>query len=410
MKHHFLTGFLLFFCCATQAQMTVGQLLASAWEDPTVQLHREQEAFLQGHKFKLPLLRQIQVQTESRDWDPTQQEYSLRFNTNSPGMMQTQASIATALRSLTDAERRVLVHKALEARYDLLIDIGFAKRSREMMLELQKTVQDRSRVLKEELVLGLEDKLNDFFRVEEDKLDLERKLFENQADMKEFEQLSIIFSGQSDSLQLDSFASIPVLLSIASTSISLVPPSVMKEQIQADLAALDAQMVQRENRNYFNYLQFKYTGNAKDELNNRFTLGLAVRLPWFTTSQLRQQEKELQALEAKAELEEESLSTSRSALEKMRDLTRLIQSYNFAQDQRSRFVAEYDPKTLNSIGLENPETLLRLKLSILRLDAEQLSMEKDVYKAYISLLAETGLLTQEPARNYLSPTLELIPR
>lgn len=410
MKLRIIIGFLLFFCSAMQAQMTANQLLASAWDDASVQLQREQQAYLQGHKFNLPLLRQIQLQTESRDWDPIQQEYALRLNTNSPGMMQTQASIAVAMRSLSEAERQELVHKALQARYELLIDAHFAKQNQALILAQQKTLLDRQAVIKEQLVLGLEERLNDFFRVEEDRIDLERRIFENQSDFTEFKQRAGIFTGNADSLLMDSFPSISQLLSIAGTSISVVPPSVAKEQVQAELATLEAEMQQRENRNYLNFIQFKYSGNAKDELPNRFLVGVGFRFPWLNTSKLRQQEKELQALEAKADAEAESLSTARTALAKLRELTRLVQLYNFTQDQRARFIEQYNPKQLHAAGLENPETLIRVELSIQKLGAEIFSIEKDVYKAYLSLLGETGLLTAEPSRNYLSPSLELIPR
>jgi hypothetical protein len=410
MKHSVFIGILLLFCAIMHGQVSASQLLASAWDDPTVQLHREQQAYLEGHRFKLPLLRQIQLQTESRDWDPVQQEYTLRFNTNSPGMMQTQADIAVAMRSLSQIERQALVQKALEARYDLLIDAHFAKLEQALMLEQQKTLQDRQAVLKEQLVLGLEDGLNDFFRAEEDALSIERKLFGNQADFKEFEQQVAVFIGNADSLAMDSFPSISQLLAIAGASVSTVPPSVAKEQVQSELATLKAEMQERENRNYFNFLQFKYSGNAKDELPNRFLIGAGFRFPWMSTSKLRQQEKELQALEAKADAAEESLRNSRSALAKLRELARLVQLYNFTQDQKSSFVEQYDPKRLHATGLDNPETLLRVKLSINRLDAELFSIMKDVYKAYLNLLSETGFLTAEPARNYLSPGLDLIPR
>jgi hypothetical protein len=239
---------------------------------------------------------------------------------------------------------------------------------------------------------------------------LERRIFENQSDFTEFKQRAGIFTGNADSLQMDSFPSISQLLSIAGTSISVVPPSVAKEQVQAELATLEAEMQQRENRNYLNFIQFKYSGNAKDELPNRFLVGVGFRFPWLNTSKLRQQEKELQALEAKADAEAESLSASRAALAKLRELTRLVQSYNFTQDQKARFIEQYSPKQLHAAGLENPETLLRVEISIQKLDAEIFSIEKDVYKAYLDLLGETGLLTAEPSRNYLSPSLELIPR
>jgi hypothetical protein len=407
----FLLFFLYLFCCsATNAQLTANQLLASAWDDPSVQLLREQQAYLDGHDFNLPLLSQIQLRTGTRDWDPTQQEYAIRLQGNTPGMKRTQASIHATLKSLTEAERLVLVQRALVARYELLIDAYFAKQSRSLLLRQQAVLADKKAVFAEQLSLGVEQDLDDYFRAEEDLLTVERRLHSLGTEQPVQQVLAKIFTGKADSVSVDTLIEPLVLLMALSANMERIPPSVKREQIQAELAALEVEMQRMKGRNLLDYLQFGYTGNANDPFNNRFRLGAGVTLPWPNGSKLQIQERELQALEAKAAATSEQRAAEEAMLRKGAEFGKLFEQLLFLKKQAETFAQQYDPQRLHASGLENPETLLRVQEGLLRLELDALAMEKDSYQAYLALLAETGLLVQEPARNWLSPNMELIAR
>ncbi len=410
-----MRGFLFFFyllvcCCATKAQLTANQLLASAWDDPTVQLLREQQAYLDGHEFSLPLLSQVQFRTGTRDWDPTQQEYAIRLEGNTPGMKRTQASIHATLKSLTEAERLVLVERALVARYELLIDAYFAKQTHSLLLRQQAVLSDKKAVFAEQLALGVEQDLDDYFRAEEDLLNVERRLHSLGTEQPVQRSLAKIFTGNADSITVDSLIDPLKLLMMASANMERLPPSVKREQVQADLAALEVEMERMEGRNLLDFVQFGYTGNTNDPFNNRFRLGAGVTLPWPNGSKLQMQQRELQALEARAEATAEQRAAEEAMLRKGAEFAKLFEQLMFLKKQAATFAEQYDPQRLHASGLENPETLLRVQESLLRLELDALAMEKDSYQAYLALLAETGLLVQEPARNWLSPDMDLIAR
>jgi hypothetical protein len=401
-----------FCCCANlAAQVTPGKLLASAWDDPTVLALREQQAYLAGHNFKLPLLRQVQVRTETRDWDPKQQEYALRLNTNTPRMKRTQAGIHAAMKSLTEAERLELVQEALAARYELIVDAHFAEGERALLLRQKKVLTDKRAVYGERLKLGLENDLDDYFRAEEDLLEAERRLDENSRSKPNAAFLVGVFTGTEDSLQAGgALMSIPMLLNTASLSTGVLPPSAKREQARAELAALEAELERRDGRNHLSYLQFGYTGNANDPTRNRFKVGAGVNLPWPNASALQVQERELRALQARTEAEAEQQAASQAGLLRLHELKALVERLVFIEEQQAKFAEGYDPVRLHGSGLDNPETLLRVQEALLRLEGEALAVRKDIYQAYVALLADTGLLTQEPARNWLSPGLDLIAR
>ncbi len=390
------------------AQTSPVQLLATAWDDPTVQLHREQQAYLEATDFTMPLLRKLEIRTESRDLDPKQQEYALRIGTNGFGMRRTQSAIYGTMKDLTETERLMLVQDALLDRYDLLLDVHFSKKSLDLLERQRQVLLDKKAVYSQQLALGLQEDLDDFFRTEDDLLQLNRKIFEakSEDDLQQFRLQ--IFTGKKDSVTVGGLVQPSQLLAFIGGANNATPPSVQRREAQAAMAIQEEKMSQMEGRNLLNFLQFRYTGNANDLLEDRFAIGAGIELPWPNGSKLKQQELHLETLKAQAEAERQKKA---EALQfKANEWAQLWLRYDFLQKQAATFREQYDPQRLSASGLENPETLLRVQESLARLDLELAAVEKDIYKSYLSLLSETGLLTAEPARNYLSPGLELIPR
>ncbi len=413
MKHLVITFFALLFCSATWAQTTAGQLLASAWDDPAVQLHREQQAYLEATDFNMPLLRKLEIRTESRDLDPKQQEYALRIGTNGFGMKRTQSAIYGSMKELTEAERQMLVQEALLDRYELLLDVHFTRQTLGLLERQRQVLLDKKAVFSQQLALGLQEDLDDLFRTEDDLLQLERKIFEAKSDATVQRFRLKIFTEKEDTVMADKLitpAEILLFVGSVTGNGAAIPASIRRRAAQAELALQEEKMNQMEFRNLLNYLQFRYTGNANDLLEDRFSVGAGFDLPWPNGSKLKQQELHLETLKSQAETEAERQKMEQAVQLKSNQWAQLVERYDFLEKQAADFRQAYDPQRLHASGLENPETLLRVQESLARLDLEMASVERDIYRNYLSLLGETGLLTQEPARNYLSPGLELIPR
>ncbi len=410
MRAFIFTISALFSCFSIQAQLTPNSLLASAWDDPAVQLQREQQAYLDGHDFKLPLLKELQLRTSTRDWEPDQQEYAIRLQGNTPGMKRTQASIYANLKAMSEAERLELVQEALIGRYELVVDAYFAKRNKQLLLRQQRVFKDKKAVFAEQLALGVEQDLDDFFRAEEDLLDVAKKLHGIGTELSQQRSLAKIFTGKADTVAVDSLIDPTKLVMFLQGSLEQLPPSVKREQLQAELTNLELEMERKESHNLLDFVQFGYTGNANDPLNNRFRVGAGVTLPWPNGSKLQIQERELEAMKARAEATLEQQAAEEALLRKGAEFSKLFEQHIFLKQQIEDFAEQYDPQRLHASGLANPETLLRVKESLLRMEADALAVEKDMYQAFIAMLAETGAFSQEPAVNWLSPNLELIAR
>ncbi len=394
-------------------QTTAGQLLATAWNDRTVQLHREQQAYLEGNNFDLPLLRKLEVRIESRDFDPKQREFALRMNTNGFGMNHAQSAIYGSMKELTETERQMLVQEALLDRYELLLEVHFEGQTLALLERQRQVLLDKKAVYSQQLALGLEQDLDDFFRTEDDLLQLEQKVFEVKNVGSAVLLRMKIFTGEADSLAmfaLLSLAEIKLVADNISQGNATAPPAVLRRQVQTDMALHQEKMEKMEGRHLLNYLQFRYSGNANDLLEDRFSIGAGFDLPWPNGSKLRQQELHLETLEAKAQAEATRQAFEEAVALKNNQLLQDFERYDFLKNQLETSKNRYSPKQLFASGLENPETLLRVQESLARLELELATAEKDIYQSYLSLLGVTGLLTQEPARNYLSAGLELIAR
>ncbi|MCU0347222.1 MAG: hypothetical protein MUC59_09770 [Saprospiraceae bacterium] len=410
MKSKLIIALLLLGLHPVWGQITPTQLLATAWDDPSVLALREQQAYLNGHDFELPLLRELQLRSSTRDWDPDQQEYAIRLQGNTPGMKRTQASIHATMKAMTEAERLELVQEAIIGRYELVLDAYFAKRNRQLLQRQLQVYKDKKAVFAEQLALGIEQDLDDFFRAEEDILDGERRLHGLSTEAGLQRSLAKIYTGKADSVAVDTLLQPTNLLVLVNGNLERLPPSVKKEQLQAEMAKLKLEMERKEGRNLLDFVQFGYTGNANDPLDNRFRIGAGIRLPWPNGAKLQIQERELEALQAEADATLEQQAAAEALLRKGAEFGKLMEEHIFLEQQIERFAKQYDPQRLLASGLTNPETLLRVQESLLRLEAEAIAKEKDMYQAYIAMMAETGALSQEPAVNWLSPNLELIAR
>ncbi|MBK9015178.1 MAG: hypothetical protein IPM82_14530 [Saprospiraceae bacterium] len=411
MRFIAITACMLLAYATTKAQIAASQLLATAWDDPAIQRHREQQAYLQNTDFTMPLLRKLELRTETRDLDPKQQEYAVRLSTNGFGMRRTQSGVYNSMKELNETERALLVQEELLARYELLLDLHFDQRSLALLEAQKQVLMDKKTVFAQQFSLGLELDLDDFFRTEEDLLQLERKINEVTAKRPGRQFLTALFTGKTDSIATGNLIKPAELLALANTNLDAVlPPSVKREQLRAQLATLEEEMERMEGRNLLNYLQFRYTGNANDLLEDRFSIGAGVNLPWPNGSKLREQELHLKSLEAQAEADNEHQAVQRSVSILLNEVGSYFQQYLLLERQIGEFKELYSPQRLHAGGLENPETLLRVEESLLKLQLEQVEVEKNLYQSYVGLLNEAGLLSQAPARNWLSPEMELIGR
>lgn len=407
----FFAAFVLWGGVCAEAQVTAAQLLASAWDDPAILQQRRQQTYLENTDFSMPLLRRLEFRTETRDLDLKQQEYAIRLTTNGLDMKRTQAAIVQAQKERTEAARQILVQQAIFERYELLLDLHFDQKKAALLEAWQQVLLDKKAVFSQQLTLGLEQDLDDFFRTEEDLMQADRQKMELTSERASRRFFTKLFTGMADSVALGSLIDPTVLISMAQFNLeTAIPPSVQRDEGRVKLAVLEEEMERAEGHNYLNYFQLRYTGNANDLLEDRFSVGAGINLPWPNAGKLREQELHLKTLEAQVDYVNERQANQRAVMEQVYKTGSLLQQYLLLENQIGSFSQQYSPEDLHASGLQNPETLLRVKETVLKLEFEKLEISKKMYQCYLEMLNEAGLLQQSPAKNWLSPELEPIGR
>jgi len=146
-----LGGFIL---PASSAALTLGDFLATAWEDPAVAHAREAESILKNRRPETPYLDSVEFRTETDRFELSNQKFSLRFYLKSRDENRLGASLIGTRSDLFSTRKETSLHQALKERYLLLIEKDHCRK----MLKIEKKwgtlYEDRVRVVKE-LAQGL---------------------------------------------------------------------------------------------------------------------------------------------------------------------------------------------------------------------------------------------------------------
>ncbi|SEQ61522.1 hypothetical protein [Neolewinella agarilytica] len=130
MKTIFLSCLLLFvgFTCYSQDQLTVASFLLDANQEEFVSFQRQKLYYFNSLPFDLPIIENLELRTETNEFDWRKQEYVLRVSPNSLKNIKTQKQYQESVKYLTEMELQTAFSGALKERYDLMVDLIYLKK------------------------------------------------------------------------------------------------------------------------------------------------------------------------------------------------------------------------------------------------------------------------------------------
>jgi hypothetical protein len=381
--------------CLSLSGQTAGKVLSS-FELLSRPAAAWQNTYSQSFRTRLPWVEKIEFRSETDRLLLSREEFLTRATFNGRSQRNAERNKLTTYATWKAEERDAFWHPALKNAYmDLVswyhhvLDLKILK-EREILLNKEESLYNR--LLQE----GIETNLSEYLS-----LQLEKKTLEFEIENARAQWMESALSVGADTTQADLDA-----LWIGPEQMNAVLDSLQMEEIRqtgSEMAYLDAsaELIRSESRRILDFVQLKYTVRDDLLLQNRFTVGVGLIIPWRGSANLKIQE----------------ISARREQLREKERAQKVQQSMEYRQ-LRKQFNAIYVSwKQWQEI--ENDPSLQALKDKIMtsgRVDSEKLyGFDKEMLKRkelqqrdlrkmseyYIELLHTSGALYKKPLINYL---------
>lgn len=344
-----------------------------------------------GAAFRPGWVRELEFRTETEDLELAKQEYLLRFSPSTPRIRRAQARLTGLLRQEIELSRREFRAEVTKYVLEELLEVRRLRAELAVQEQLLTVYRDAATYLRGTLTgerYNVKDLLQAEAAVRELELDIE--------------------TGR-EQLQILTGAALPPATE------ALLPPAGLEARLIAtdwqavraalpgeealDLAQVEAEteLERAEKNRLIDFVQMRYNGPHSDLLTERLNLGLAFDLPTSSGRRLDLEELRVEQLLLEQEITQQRTLDSLQVAARLAGLrTRLGQWRRLSDDlarqteQLARLLAAgADP------AYDSPDLYLFQQEAVLERELEVLEVEAEVYRAYLELLEEAGVLGGE---------------
>ena len=406
----FIFFFLILTYCSAQTVMTATDFLAKAEEDQTVERQAQFMNYLSSVPPDLPLIEEMEIRTETNDFDLAQQQYLLRMRTNNKHQQQLNRNLHNVRIRLNDAERQLLINEATAERYDLLAHNYFQRILKQKDLELMQTCEDHLRVLRGEAQFGKADpgtlieREELYFATERDLLKFDNQIAQSKA------YCTLLAGSDIDSIDFREGLPDVVEIKAIASRIEAEPDAnhVLLSQKQVRLLRTQQrrELEEVESNRWFDYVQARYQNRGDDPFKEEFAVGVGIRLPFKGSKKLDIQELEIDEREEQKEMDQLRNTIALKIYRSKWKLDHLIQEYELLARQHDQSQAALTLGQYRQTEGARPADLLNIKEVILKRERKLIRLHYEVVLQYIDLLEASGKMMTTPRLNYLSKNLE----
>ena len=347
---------------------------------------------------RMPWIERYELRTETRDLDPASQEYALRLIPNTPGKRRAQNRLAGLVANGTTpvaADLRKARVAYVADRYAAWLTAYGLERELALLDQLATVLRDRQTVLERRAAAyGID--WSDFVSVRIERTDLQLRRAALRADQRQLLARYGFAYDRLDHADLVALDSLP----LPAARLTALDARYARER---DLLRAERDLEVAEQRQYLDFVQFKFQGPRDDLFRERFSVGLGLQLPNRGNTRLKLQEldAELRTLAVEETVER---FTAQRKLTVLRYEARLRRE-RYA-DRRAAYAREAAElaevaRRLQTAAAPNPELLLRLREHSLRNELQLLEARIDLGKDYLDLLEEGGWFDGEDRGAFL---------
>lgn len=335
-------------------------------------------------KVNFPWIEEYDVRTETRDLDPAKQEYTLRLSPSSPGRRKALKDAYNHMLAKPDFEgEEVLCDRRMDIHLDWLA-LYVIQQQLESRTAYQTIMADKQAIM-EKSVGTYEFDVKKLVRLEMEKNDLSVDIYtlEQQA-----QEIAVRYGVDFSTLDFTGFIGVGKIKNTLNAPIdsqAIVDAEIRykEEEVQRELA-----IERSDNRQYLDFLQFRYQGPHDDLLKERVSIGLGFNIPNSGDRKLKIQELELERGELAREADLKADKQSERLFTIKKELQSEMEALDFQQTIAAQERARLD--TISSMIMEkegfDPLLVLEIEERAIQLRLVMLQKQESIYVDYLKYL------------------------
>jgi hypothetical protein len=343
---------------------------------------------------RTPLVGSYDLRTESEDFDPTRQEYTLRLNTVTLRRARAQRRYAELLSNPVTEARDKEYCELVERTYRDWPTLYLTVWRQRVLDTLTQLLDDRSRLAKTYAEAGLAE-AREQFRIRTDRTDL-------LLDLEELRLRERTLRTRYDlGDQPVDLATTIGPLGIGRAMLSAGSPDRsdrMRRNYRLSLIDREIEVERAEGKQILDFLQFRYRSDVRDEVFEKFSIGVALRIQDSADRRLKVRELELRRREIEREgsLTDQLLAYRQG--EEREELKQQLERYERQVELYRQEAADLARLTgaLTRERSVNPELLLDIRERALRNHLRLLNTLEEVYDEYLDWRSARGELCGAP--------------
>jgi len=398
---------------AWSTPLTMRAFLKTTEDDYQLKNHDELSTYLENATGSTPYLDKIEFRTETREFDPMKQKYSLRFYPKGWGETKYNRMTAKVTRKANRVEHEAYFNKALRIRYGLILDYLETMALLELQKKLLAVHEDRVSVFRKQSMSDIYFDLNTLIIAEDEYI----KLRLNHVELKNkltgiLHKIKLAANNdQGIDFNTQNLISVDKIKGIINT---LKPdPAIdniyLKDRrLKIEVAETKYNLEIAKSREYISLFKVDYDSDDYGDLDKAVSLTIGFNLPFINPDKEAINRRKVGYMSEKLKYEAEKQENSEKIISLTRSLTRLIDQHAILLNRKTNGNAEISfQRYLKMEGID-PIKLLKIRESILENDVRLAKIYYRILGRYIELLNRCGRLTEGPLRNFISARMEAI--
>jgi hypothetical protein len=411
MIRRLIIFFLLGYCFAASAQLTVAEFIKSAERDPEVLTFKEQSRYLKTNPYQLPPVQRLEFRTQNRELMLEQQEFGLRLTPANPWEVRHNRNYFKTYESAIDLRSEIAFREALVNRYNAIIYYVYFKERAALIGYRGKLIEDQLSILQRQSGSDFFD-ADEFVDLQIDQMDraieFEEIQFSLLEKVYEIEKLYEHSVGDSLDWSVSNITDVNRITSIVDSLSSLSIASVLLayQQRKIELAANEYKM-EKANINA-GFIQTEYDNRRQEQGRTPFNISLGVTIPIVNPNKGDMTKRQLDVIEAKYDLEEAKVEEKDKNITVREKLERLVKQYQTVGEKLRSYETGSLAGTLSVLERGDPRIIVKFNDNLVKLKTLLVRIRRDALLTYIEYLSTGDFIQQRPLLNYLSADLSVL--